>query len=63
MILPLISSKFKNHASAMKIKEHVLITNKFSFCSVNNEIISDHINSLKISKPATLNSIPAKILT
>ena len=46
----------------MKIREYVLITNKFSFCSVNNEIISDHINSLNISKPTTLNSIPAKIL-
>ena len=54
--------KFKNHPSVMKIREHVLITNKFSFCSVNNEIISDHINSLNTSKPTTLNSIPAKFL-
>ena len=57
-----IISKFKNHPSVMKIREYVLITNKFSFCSVNNKIISEHINSLNISKPTTLNSIPAKIL-
>ena len=30
-----IISKFKNHPSVMKIREHVLITNKFSFCPVN----------------------------
>ena len=46
----------------MKTREYVLITNKFSFCSVNNEIFSEHINSLNTSKPTTLNSIPAKIL-
>ena len=57
-----VISKFKNHPNVMKIREHVLITNKFSFCSANNEIISDHINSLNISEPTNLNSIPAKIL-
>ena len=57
-----IINKFKNHPSIMKIKENIVITERFNFEPVDESVIYDKIDSLDKRKPTTYNNIPARIL-
>ena len=54
--------KYQHHLSIIKIKESITNKDIFSFSKANLGEIKKQIHSLNISKPTTLNNIPAKIL-
>ena len=57
-----IVEKFKDHPSILKIKENIIIDERFHFLPVEESVISDKIDSLDIRKPTTYNNIPTRIL-
>ena len=54
--------KYRHRPSIIKIKESITNKDIFSFSKANLGEIRKQIHSLNISKPTTLNNIPAKIL-
>ena len=54
--------KFQDHPSILKIKETVVINEKFSFAKSNDIDIVREIHKLKTNKPTTFNNIPVKHL-
>ena len=54
--------KFKGHPSILKIKENVIVSEKFTFVEKNVDEIKTEIEGLNTNKPTTHNNIPAKVL-
>ena len=54
--------KFKEHPSAIKIREKLNVIEKFSFSKTKEEEIKAEIKRLDKNKPITFNNIPAKLL-
>ena len=57
-----IIDKFKDHPSIHKIKDNIVISDKFNFSLCEAIDITVIIRDLNINKPTTLNNIPAKII-
>ena len=60
--IDIIINKYKLHPSIKKIKENVIITNKFEFADVTSGNIETEIKKLDPKKASMQNDIPAKIL-
>ena len=54
--------KFRIHPSIVKIKESIIIKEKFSFPETELAEIKKEIHGLNVNEPTTLNNIPAKLL-
>ena len=57
-----IITKYKNHSSILKIKEHIKVTEKFTFSKPTPNELDVHLISLDPKKTAVENDIPTKIL-
>ena len=57
-----IINKYKNHPSILKIKEYVVIEEKFSFLEVTENEFYNEINKLDPKKGTVENDLPAKML-
>ena len=55
-------TKYKNHSSILKIKEHIKVTEKFTFSKPTHNDLDVHLISLNPKKTAVENDIPTKIL-
>ena len=58
----MIVLKYKNHPSILKIKNHVIYTEKFAFSKPTTEDFTTHLLSLDSKKASVENDIPTKIL-
>ena len=57
-----IITKYKNHPSILKIKEHIKLTERFTFSKPTPNDLDVHLISLDPKKTAVENDIPTKIL-
>ena len=57
-----LTSKYGQHPSILKIKEHVKITQQFSFSKLTSDELASYIISLDPKKASVENDIPTKIL-
>ena len=57
-----IITKYKNHPSILKIKEHIKVTEKFTFSKPTPNDLDVHVIFLDPKKTAVENDIPTKIL-
>ena len=57
-----IITTYKNHPSIMKIKEHIEVTEKFTFTKTNFKEVEEQLKSLDPKKTTVENDIPTKIL-
>ena len=57
-----IITKYENHPSILKIKEHVKVIEKFTFSKPIPNDLDEHIKSLDPKKTTVENDIPTKIL-
>ena len=57
-----IIKKFQSHPSILKIKECVVIGDKFTFKATDVASMSTKISNLNIKKPTTFNCMPVKII-
>ena len=55
-------SKYKNHSSILKVKEHIKVTEKFTFSKPTPNDLDVHLIYLNPKKTAVENDIPTKIL-
>ena len=57
-----ITTKYKNHPSILKIKEHIKVTEKITFSKPTPNDLDVHLISLNPKKTPVENDIPTKIL-
>ena len=57
-----IIADYENHPSILKIKEHIIVTEKFTFSKPTPNDLDEHIKSLDPKKTTVENDIPTKIL-
>ena len=57
-----IITTYKNHPSIIKIKEHIKVTEKFTFTKTNFKEVEEQLKSLDPKKTTVENDIPTKIL-
>ena len=61
-VIESIIQKYKSHPSILKIKENVIIENKFQFQNTTEDEMYFKINSLDTKKACKVDDIPAKLL-
>ena len=60
--IDIIINKYKGHPSILKIKENVIISNRFEFKNVTPEEVEKEIKQLNPKKACVENDLPTKVL-